>query len=123
MMVRNFAAKDVFSLLGLKNLIYGSLNSLQTFLGNIDSDKIMSRVCRNFLVAGTLAFVLSGCSVVVFEDGPDCPAAIDCPVTAIPSIEAPNDVMEPVAELENLDQMESLKTQSEENKNNIRKLR
>ena len=34
--------------------------------------------------------VLSGCSIVVFEDSEDCPAAIECPVAALPSIDAPS---------------------------------
>ena len=52
--------------------------------------KKFPKISQNFLVTGALVLVLSGCSIVVFEDGPDCPAAMECPVAAMPSIDAPN---------------------------------
>jgi peptidoglycan-associated lipoprotein len=52
--------------------------------------KKLPKISQNFLVTAALALVLSGCSIVVFEDGPDCPATMECPVAAIPSIDAPD---------------------------------
>ena len=40
----------------------------------------MRTICQNILLCGTAALALSGCSIVVFEDGPDCPAATVCEV-------------------------------------------
>ena len=40
----------------------------------------MRTICQNILLCGTAALALSGCSIVVFEDGPDCPAATLCEV-------------------------------------------
>ena len=56
--------------------------------------KKFPKIPQNFLVTGALALVLSGCSIVVFEDGTDCPAAMECPVAAMPSIDAPNPATE-----------------------------
>lgn len=49
----------------------------------------MKKISQNIVVTGALALVLSGCSIVVFEDGADCSAAMECPVAAVPSIDAP----------------------------------
>jgi peptidoglycan-associated lipoprotein len=43
-------------------------------------------ICRT-LRAAFIGLWLSGCSVVVFEDGPACPADRACPVAVIPSAE------------------------------------
>jgi len=40
----------------------------------------MKKICHNFCVAGALMLSLSACSIVVFEDGPSCPAQKECPV-------------------------------------------
>ena len=41
-------------------------------------------ICRT-LRAAFIGLWLSGCSVVVFEDGPACPADRACPVAVTPS--------------------------------------
>ena len=41
-------------------------------------------ICR-ILRATVIGLSLSGCSVVIFEDGPHCPAERPCPVVEIPS--------------------------------------
>ena len=43
----------------------------------------MRTICQNILFCGTAAIALSGCSIVVFEDGPDCPAATVCEVVEL----------------------------------------
>ena len=57
----------------------------------------MKKICQNILICGATAFVLSGCSIVVFEDGPNCPPDAPCPVAIISSDEffdsAPSPVM------------------------------
>ena len=40
----------------------------------------MKKLCQNILLCGAAALALSGCSIVVFEDGPDCPAPTVCEV-------------------------------------------
>ena len=45
-------------------------------------------ICRT-LRAAFIGLWLSGCSVVVFEDGPACPADRACPVAVTPSAAAP----------------------------------
>ena len=47
----------------------------------------MKKICQNILLGGATAFVLSGCSIVVFEDGPNCPPEAPCPVAIISSLE------------------------------------
>ena len=47
----------------------------------------MKKICQNILLCGATAFVLSGCSIVVFEDGPKCPPEAPCPVAIISSLE------------------------------------
>ena len=51
----------------------------------------MKKHSQKFIGIGAFALVLPACSVVVFEDGADCPAAMECPVAAVPSIDAPNE--------------------------------
>ena len=46
----------------------------------------MRTICQNILLCGAAALTLSGCSIVVFEDGPDCPAAAACPVAKSSSL-------------------------------------
>ena len=53
-------------------------------------------ICRTLRVA-FIGLWLSGCSVVVFEDGPACPADRACPVVEMPSA-APADVAPAKAE-------------------------
>ena len=43
----------------------------------------MEKFCQNILLFGVTAVALSGCSIVVFEDGPDCPAATVCEVVEL----------------------------------------
>ena len=43
----------------------------------------MRTICQNILLCGTATLALSGCSIVVFEDGPDCPAATVCEVVEL----------------------------------------
>ena len=63
-------------------------------------------ICRT-LRAAFIGLWLSGCSVVVFEDGPACPADRACPAVVIPSA-APSDAAsakaEKVAPAKTLDQ-------------------
>ncbi len=50
----------------------------------------MRKIRQNILICGTTAFALSGCSIVVFEDGPNCPPEAPCPVAIISSLELPD---------------------------------
>ena len=54
------------------------------------------KICRTLRTA-FIGLLLSGCSVVVFEDGPACPADRACPVALTPSA-APADVAPAKAE-------------------------
>ena len=54
------------------------------------------KICRTLRTA-FIGLLLSGCSVVVFEDGPACPADRACPVVEMPSA-APADVAPAKAE-------------------------
>ena len=54
------------------------------------------KICRT-LRAAFIGLWLSGCSVVVFEDGPACPADRACPVVEMPSA-APEDAAAAKAE-------------------------
>ena len=49
----------------------------------MSNDQTMRTICQNFLLCGAAALALSGCSIVVFEDGPDCPAATVCEVVEL----------------------------------------
>jgi peptidoglycan-associated lipoprotein len=73
----------------------------------------MIRVCRNFFAAGTFAFVLSGCSIVVFEDGPECSALTNCQGATVPSIEMPDAITGPEAELIQPNQNQSFATETD----------
>ena len=64
----------------LKNILFGSLFDVTIDTGKASSDQTMKTICQNILLCGAAALALSGCSIVVFEDGPDCPAAAACPV-------------------------------------------
>ena len=75
--------------------------------------KKFPKIPQNFLVTGALALVLSGCSIVVFEDGPDCPAAMECPVAAMPSIDAPNQPPAAAAAPAQSDQTELAETETD----------
>ena len=46
----------------------------------------MRTICQNILLCGAAALTLSGCSIVVFEDGPDCPAATVCEVIELSDV-------------------------------------
>ena len=59
-------------------------------------------ICRT-LCAAFIGLWLSGCSVVVFEDGPACPADRACPAVVIPS-DAASAKAEKVAPAKTLDQ-------------------
>ena len=58
----------------------------------------MKKNSQNILVIPALAVILSGCSIVVFEDGEDCPAEMECPVAAVLSIDTPNETTAAAAE-------------------------
>ena len=76
--------------LNLKNILFGSLSHTTFESGVTSSDHIMKKISQNTFVTGALALVLSGCSIVVFEDGANCSATMECPVAAVPSIDAPS---------------------------------
>lgn len=46
----------------------------------------MKTICQNIVLCGAAALVLPGCSIVVFEDGPNCPAATRCEVVELSNI-------------------------------------
>ena len=70
----------MFSLLiSLKNILFRSLFNVKIDSGKASSNQTMKTICQNILLCGAAALALSGCSIVVFEDGPDCPAAASCP--------------------------------------------
>ena len=71
--------------------MFGSLSYTSIEIGVTSSDQTMKKNSQNILVIPVLAVILSGCSIVVFEDGEVCPAAMECPVAAVPSIDAPNE--------------------------------
>ena len=74
-------------LISLKNILFGSLFDVTIDSGKASSDQTMKIICQNILICGATAFVLSGCSIVVFEDGPNCPPEAACPVAIISSDE------------------------------------
>ena len=43
----------------------------------------MRTICQNILLCGAAAIALSGCSIVVFEDGLNCPATTVCEVVEL----------------------------------------
>ena len=52
----------------------------------------MKKLCQNILLCGAAALALSGCSIVVFEDGPDCPAATVCEVVELSALDKLDEV-------------------------------
>ena len=52
----------------------------------------MKKICQNILLWGVAALVLSGCSIVVFEDGPDCPSATVCEVVELSAFDKLDEV-------------------------------
>ena len=50
---------------------------------------MIKKIYQTIFLSGVMGLALTGCSIVVFEDGPDCPEVAGCPVTNIPSIEHP----------------------------------
>ena len=52
----------------------------------------MKKLCQNILLCGAAALALSGCSIVVFEDGPDCPAATVCEVVELSDLDQLDEV-------------------------------
>jgi len=82
-------------LISLKNILFGSLFNVTIDSGKASSDQTMKIICQNILLCGAAALALSGCSIVVFEDGPECPVATACPVAALPSLDQPDEVPSP----------------------------
>ena len=72
--------------LKLKHIPFWSLFDVTINWGNASIDKTMKTICQNILLYGVSALALSGCSIVVFEDGPDCSAAAACPVAESPAL-------------------------------------
>ncbi len=52
----------------------------------------MKKFCQNILLFGITVVALSGCSIVVFEDGPDCPAATVCEVVELSTLDKLDEV-------------------------------
>ena len=52
----------------------------------------MRAIGQNILTCGAAALALSGCSIVVFEDGPDCPAATVCEVVELSDLDQTDEV-------------------------------
>ena len=73
--------------ISLKHILFGSLSDVTIYIGKANSDQSMKKIWQNILLCGATAFVLSGCSIVVFEDGPNCPPEAPCPVAIISSDE------------------------------------
>ena len=70
----------MFSLLiSLKNILFGSLLDVMIDSGMVSSNQTMRTICQNIFLCWVVALAFSGCSIVVFEDGPDCPAVAACP--------------------------------------------
>ena len=81
--------------LSLKHILVGSLFDLTIDPCKASSDRTMKKICQNILLCGAAALALSGCSIVVFEDGPDCPAAAACPVAESPVLGQIDEVPSP----------------------------
>ena len=75
-------------------------------------DQIMKKSSLNILVTAVFPLVLSGCSIVVFEDGEDCRAEMECPVASVPSIDTPNETTAAVAEPAQPDQSHLAETET-----------
>ena len=52
----------------------------------------MRTICQNILLCGTATLALSGCSIVVFEDGSECPAATVCEVVELSTLDKLDEV-------------------------------
>ena len=63
-------------------------------IGVTSSDQTMKKNSQNIPITAVLALVLSGCSIVVFEDGEDCPAEMGCPEVTVPSIDGRSEARE-----------------------------
>ena len=81
--------------LSLKNIRFGSLFDVTIDLGKASNDRTMKKICQNMILCGVTALALSGCSIVVFEDGPKCPPEAPCPVAIISSLELSDSVPSP----------------------------
>jgi len=79
-------------LISLKNILSGSLFDMTIDSGKASSDQTMKTICQNILLCGMAALALSGCSIVVFEDGPDCPAATVCEVVELSDLDQLDEV-------------------------------
>jgi peptidoglycan-associated lipoprotein len=93
--VRVIAIYLVSLLISLKNILFGSLFNVTRDSGKASSDQTMKTICQNILLWGAAALALSGCSIVVFEDGPKCPPEAPCPVAIISSLELSDSVPSP----------------------------
>ena len=82
-------------LISLKNILFGSLFDVTIDPGKASSDQTMKTICQNILLCGVVALALSGCSIVVFEDGPDCPAAASCPEAESSALDKIDEVPSP----------------------------
>ena len=78
-------------LISLKNILFGSLPVLTIGEDKVSNDQTMRTIRQNILLCGATALVLSGCSIVVFEDGPDCPAATVCEVVELSGLGQPDE--------------------------------
>ena len=67
-------------LISLNNILFGSLIVLTIDRGRASNNRKMRTICQNIFLCGAAAIAFSGCSIVVFEDGSDCPAATVCEV-------------------------------------------
>ena len=81
--------------LSLKNILFRSLFDVTIDSGKASNDRTMKKICQNMILCGATAFALSGCSIVVFEDGPKCPPEAPCPVAIISSLELSDSVLSP----------------------------
>ena len=75
----------------------------------------MRTICQNILLYGTATLALSGCSIVVFEDGSDCPAATVCEVV---ELSAPSQLDEVPSLAPTADQPEIIASETSVPKNN-----
>lgn len=81
-------------------------------IGVTSSDQTMKKNSQNIPVTLVLALVLSGCSIVVFEDGEDCPAEMGCPEATVPSIDGRSEARELPAVSAEPDQTQLAETES-----------
>ena len=81
--------------LSLKHILFGSLFVCTIDSGKAGNDRTMKKICQNMILCGATAVALSGCSIVVFEDGPKCSPEAPCPVAIISSLELSDSVPSP----------------------------